>query len=96
MTGPERTAHDDAVPSVRRRAEQRPGTEEAGDLTGEAVIRRANGDLHVTDHLGRMATLHWSRFHGLIVSIDSPGGAVYLGQPDVLSWLRAHLSGDPS
>ena len=57
----------------------------------EAVIERANGDLHVTDHLGRRATLHWSRFHGLVVSTEQTNG-MYLGQPEVLSWLRAHLS----
>ena len=56
----------------------------------EAVIRRANDDLHVTDSLGRMATLHWSRFHGLIVSTEQPG-AIYLGQPEVRDWLTARL-----
>lgn len=45
-----------------------------------------NGDLQVTDALGRQACLHWSRFHGLIVSMDAPG-AVYLGQPATLAWI---------
>jgi hypothetical protein len=54
----------------------------------DTVITRSNGDLHVTDGLGRMATLHWSRFHGLIISTD---GAVYLGQPEVSAWLVSHL-----
>jgi hypothetical protein len=64
------------------------------DAVGEeAVITRANGDLHVTDSLGRKATLHWSRFHGLIVSADS---AVYLGQAEVVDWLRERLTTPPS
>jgi len=60
------------------------------EQTEETVIERSNGDLHVTDALGRMATLHWSRFHGLIVSVEQQG-AVYLGQPEVLDWLRARM-----
>lgn len=56
----------------------------------ETVEKKPNGDLWVTDAMGRKATLHWSRFHGLIVSIDG-GGAVYLGQPAVVAWLAEHL-----
>lgn len=59
-------------------------------LNEETVITRPNGDLHVTDALGRMATLHWSRFHGLIVSAHQEG-AVYLGQPEVSTWLADQL-----
>lgn len=56
----------------------------------ENVEQKANGDLWVTDAQGRKATLHWSRFHGLIASVHE-GGAVYLGQPEVLAWLAEHL-----
>jgi len=55
----------------------------------ESAIRKPNGDLEVTDTLGRSALLHWSRFHGLIVSAE---GAVYLGQPEVKAWLLEHLA----
>jgi hypothetical protein len=56
----------------------------------ESVEQKPNGDLWVTDALGRRATLHWSRFHGLIVSVEK-GGAVYLGQPAVIAWLAGRL-----
>lgn len=54
----------------------------------ESVVELPNGDLEVTDVLGRSARLHWSRFHGLIVLAD---GAVYLGQPEVYAWIRENL-----
>lgn len=63
-----------------------PHTTDAG--TPEQVTERPNGDLAVTDSLGRSALLHWSRFHGLIVSTDQPG-AVYLGQPETTAWMRS-------
>jgi len=56
----------------------------------ESALCQPNGDLHVTDVQGRTAVLHWSRFHGLIVS--STSGAVYLGQPVVTAWLLEHLT----
>ncbi len=59
--------------------------------TVEQVTECANGDLVVTDVLGRKATLHWSRFHGLIVNVDSLSGSVYLGQPEVTAWLTGYL-----
>jgi hypothetical protein len=52
------------------------------------VEQQMNGDLWVTDALGRRATLHWSRFHGLIISA---GSAVYLGSPEVYAWLKEHI-----
>lgn len=56
------------------------------------VTRKPNGSLEVTDALGRTATLHWSRFQGLIVSAES---AVYLGQPEVTAWLLERLVDEP-
>ncbi len=54
-----------------------------------AVLTLPNGDLEVTDSLGRKARLHWSRFHGPIVDAES---AVYLGDPEVTKWLLEHLT----
>ena len=54
------------------------------------VHKLENGDLLVTDSLSRMATLHWSRFHGLIVNA---AGAVYLGEPEVYQWLMECMAG---
>lgn len=56
----------------------------------ERVEHLPNGDIHVTDAIGRTARLHWSRFHGLIISKDE-AGAVYLGQPETLAWIAKWL-----
>lgn len=54
-------------------------------MNARAAEIQRNGDLHVTDASGRQVRLHWSRFHGLIVSVDS--SAAYLGDcPVTREW----------